>query len=98
MDVVVDFEALGGERRHTCDRFCVDLASVECGLASLQTHGRAAHADRADMWRERPALSIRVVEQRDAGERKVALAPSELLERPAPVRLPGRQADADDDF
>src|SRR5438874_8632092 len=73
----------------------VEAPGVEQRFGLRYAMRAQAGADDADVRAARLAVAVDVVEDRDSGEGKVAAPARKLLERPASLARPGRQAQVD---
>ena len=90
MQIVWRIDFLGRGRCGPADQFLIQSATVQQRLDLTQPVWPIACADHPDMGVADRAAVVLVVEQENAGEREIALAPREFAEGPAPICGPAR--------
>src|SRR5438105_14718118 len=84
--------------RRARHRIGIEMLAVEQRFRLRDAMRAQARADDADVRVARLAVAAGVIEDGDTSERKVAAPARKLLERPAALARPSRQAQLDDQF
>src|SRR3954471_22317770 len=98
MQVVRRIDFLCPGRCSPADQSFIQSVTVQQCLDLAQPVRSMACADYSDMGVAERAAVVLVVEQENAGEGEVALAPREFAEGPAPICGPVRQVQFHDDL